>query len=225
MLVSVKHNNGKMSDNQSKMLRLIRACTGLSARDFGKPLQRGRGAIEQAEKSGVSEKTIESLVGKALAQYASEIPDFLAAEANKLLNRRDEPVARADKPQASMFRSIEVRAINRLGQEEVKSNAVSDCPSDRAFAITAGDTALEPEIRKGSLIVLDPDAHLTEGTLVGVSLNHGGILVRRYSLIPGERPKVLLTSSRPAEYHELTLDPKTELQWIFPVYSVTTRCD
>jgi hypothetical protein len=225
MAVSVKQNNGKMSAYQSKMLRLIRACTGLSAEDFGKPLQRGRGAVEQAEKSVVLAETVESLIGKALAQYASEIPDFLAVEANRLLNRNVGPTAGAEKPQASMFRSIEVRGINRLGQEEVKSSTVSDCPSERAFAITASDTALEPEIRKGSLIVLDPDAHPTEGTLVGVSLNHGGILVRRYSLIPGERPKILLTSPHPAEYHELTLDPKMELKWIYPVYSVTTKCD
>jgi len=202
---------------------MIRACTGKSsAAAFASPLSCGRAIIEKAEAGTAKSKTIQKLVAKALEAYAREIPDFLSIEARKLI---DAPAATPSKEYVlesaqKKFREIEIKEINRLGIELTTGSMMTDCPSDRAFAIVVRDTSLTPEVQKGAFVVLDPDAHPSEGNLVGASLASSGIIVRRYSKVGGSKPKIVLTSPHYQEYPPRTCT-KNELLWIHPVYSIT----
>jgi Peptidase S24-like len=217
----------KMSVYPSKMLRLIRACTGLGTEQFAAPLDRKRGAVESAEKGRVEDSTIHRLIQRSLAHYAKEIPEFLSREAKALLPE-ESPMPTSSETSSSRssdFRELRVITLNRLGHEEAKGTFFSDCRDDKAFAIVVGDTSLETEVRRGSIAVLDPGASLHEGSLVGAYLKIGGIVVRRYSVVSGARSKMVLTSKDPDQYPPLKLDSKTGVRWIYPVYSFTARQD
>ena len=211
-----------MISESSKMLRMIRACTGRSAEIFALPLSRQRAAVENAEKGKVSSQTIDELVSKALEEYESELPDFLLQQARRHLATSGEESIKllAGDGETKKFQRIEIRKVDHLEQEVCTGYTMTDCPSNGAFAVVVKDSAMEPEIRKGAIAVLNPDVPPTEGTLVGAFLTSSGTVIRRYSRVSGVKRKTLLTSPHPNEYPPLSC-LKNELRWIHVVHSIT----
>ena len=209
------------------MLRILRACTDkTSAAAFGIPLDRKREAISRAEKGLVNETTTIDLIHKALDAYRAEIPDFVRQAAVALTTPQvaAQQVPSVGQPRdLEVFRLIELKEVSSLGIEETVSSVASDCPDEQAFAIKVSDTALEPEIRKDSIVVLSKAQRLSEGLLVGVAIANDGIIVRRYSRGNGNNPTVKLSSSKPDLYPTLNCHSKKDIRWIYPVYSVITR--
>jgi hypothetical protein len=177
--------------------------------------------VENAEKGKVSTQTIDELVAKALEAYESEIPGFLLRQARRLIAASGEGEnGQLEDKKSREFQKIEIRKVDDLEQEVCAGYIMTDCPSEKAFAIVVKDSAMEPEIRKGAIAVLNPEIPPTEGTLVGAFLASSGTVLRRYSRVTGAKGKTLLTSPHPNEYPPLSC-LKNELKWIHVVHSIT----
>ena len=95
----------------------------------------------------------------------------------------------------------------------------TDCPDERAFAVTLVGDCMEPRYYAGELAIAMPSMDLRPGCLVLAKLANDGVIFRRYHEVDADT--VRLTAYNPV-FPEMVL-PREAFHWIYPVYGTFKR--
>lgn len=94
----------------------------------------------------------------------------------------------------------------------------TECPDDRAFAVSLEGDSMEPKFSDGDMLVVQPSEEPYSGCFVVARFANDGIIFRRMEM-NGERIRLMPLNERwqPSE-HE-----RDEFTWIYPVWGRWTQ--